>query len=396
MKLVASLLAGLATALSAMWCPLEAQGGVIHSDAAPLWGANVRLVPTVTVGVLDGPPEYAFGSVNFVVGEKSGGFFVHDSKYAQIRRYNAAGKLIANIGGKGAGPGEYQDLLGMALVGDSALVTWDPRNARVTFFGLDGKVRSSFRPMLGGMTYASDVFGIDHAGVVFLQSGFGETRKYVRYRSNGTLLDTIPAAEGTGGAFVLMTTDGSRFSFVTTSISKPSPSGGLVSAVTSMLGFTMTVAGKGTTVQRAYAPIRLSPEERKEWEVYADYIFAREKSRSPQPGVRMPEPVLAKIPAVKPALRDLFADRDGRVWLDTYTTAEKRNIPPRPSGDARPQITWRERSTYDVFANSGQYLGHVTLPAEHQLLDARGDRVWTLTHGPDDEDRIVVFHIVRK
>jgi len=193
-----------------------------------------------------------------------------------------------------------------------------------------------------------------------------------------------------------MTTDGSRFSFETTTLSKPSPSGGLVSAVTSTLGFTMTVAGKGTSVERAHSPIRLGAEERKEWIAYADVVYARAKARPAQPNVRAPEPVLAKIPTVKPSLRDFFADREGRVWLDVYTAAEKRNIPPRPSGDTRPQITWRERSTHDVFATSGQYLGHITLPAEHQLLDARGDWVWTLTHGPDDEDRIVVFHIVRK
>jgi hypothetical protein len=105
---------------------------------------------------------------------------------------------------------------------------------------------------------------------------------------------------------------------------------------------------------------------------------------------------LATIPTVKPALRGLIVDRDGRVWLDVYTTAEKRNIPPRRTGDTRPQLTWLERSTFEVFASSGQYLGRVVLPAEHQFLDARGDRVWAFTSGPDGEEQIVIFQIERR
>jgi hypothetical protein len=158
----------------------------------------------------------------------------------------------------------------------------------------------------------------------------------------------------------------------------------------------MTMGGKLVTVQRAYSPVPLGAAERKEWEAYADYFFAREQAERPRPGIQHSAPVRAEIPAVKPAIRDLSVDRDGRVWLDVYTAAEKRNIPPRAKGDARPQLTWRERSTFDVFATAGTYLGRVTLPAEYQMLDARGDRIWTLTTGPDDEERIVVFRIVRQ
>lgn len=390
--LIASILAALAGGRH----PLGAQGTLLRADGPPAWGTTVRLVSQVTIGTLDGPPEYAFGSVDLVVGEKTGGFFVFDSKYVQIRRYDAAGKLIANIGGKGNGPGEYQELLGMALLEDSALVTWDPRNARVTFFGIDGKVRSSFRALPGDMTYAADVFGIDNAGIVSLQSGIGGTRRYVRYRPNGTVLDTLTSVIDNVGGFLLQTTDGSRYSFQALHFAKPNPLGGLITASTNTLGFATTIGNKPVRVERTYSPVRLGAEERKEWQAYADYFYARAKAEHPQSGVRLPTPALAAIPAVKPAIRDLSVDRDGRTWLDVYTVAEKRNIPPRSKGDARPQLTWREKSAFDVFSRTGEYLGRVTLPAEHQLLDARGDRVWTLTKGPDDEERIVVFRIARK
>lgn len=394
MKAVFFLSAAIATALSVAWGPLSAQGGVVHADGPPVWGTGVRLVPAVTIGVLDGPPEYAFGSVAFVVGEKGGEFTVFDSKYGQLRRYSASGKLIANIGGPGAGPGEYRDLLGLALLGDSSLVSWDPRNARVTFFGLDGKVRGSFTAILGGTTYSPDAFAIDNNGIVYLLNG--RTRRYVRFRSNGAVLDTLTSVDGDTRGFVLSTTDGTRPSFVVRRLAKPSPLGGLISASTDTLGFTATVGGRRLTVQRTYAPVRLGAEERREWEAYAEWFYAQAKAEPPRPGIPRLEPTLAKIPSTKPAIRDFRVDRDGRIWLDVYTTAEKRVIPPRPKGDSRPRLTWRERSTYDVFMVSGQYLGRIVLPAEHELLDARGDRVWTLTSGPDGEDRIVVFQLVPK
>jgi hypothetical protein len=250
--------------------------------------------------------------------------------------------------------------------------------------------------MLGGTTYAADVFGVDNAGIIYLQSGIGGTLRYLRYRPNGTFLDTLTAVINSPGGFVLQTTDGSRGNFTATRFAKPSPLGGLITASTDTLGFAMTVGGKLLRVQRNYSPIRLGAEERTEWGAYADYFYTREKGERPQPGIRQSVPVRAKIPLTKPAFRDLTVDRDGRVWLDLYTAAEKREMPPRPRNDTRPLLTWRERSTFDVFAAAGVYLGRVVLPAQYQLLDARGDWLWALTHGADDEECIVAFRIVRK
>ena len=391
MRTLVSWAAGLVSVGIATY-PLSGQGRLIHADGPPAWGSHVRLVPALTIGALDGPPEYAFGSVGFVVGDKNGGFFVYDEKDTQVRRYDAAGKFVAKIGAKGSGPGEYQELLGMSLLGDTALVTWDPRNARVTFFGLDGKVLRSFMPLLGSMTYAADALGVDNAGIVSLLTGHGRP-VYVRYRPDGTLLDTLPAAPGAPGGLVLNTWDGSRYSFQHVAIVKPSPLGGLIVASATVLGFTMSVGGAPIAVQRANAPIRLETEERREWEAWAYYSYTWAKSHPPQPGVITSEPMLVKIPVLKPAIRGLSVDREGRVWLDVYTKAEQRAIPPRPKGDPRPLLTWRERSTFDVVSSAGVYLGRVTLPADHQLLDARGDRLWTLAKGPDDEERIEVFRI---
>ncbi len=390
-EFVCVLIAAVATAPFAV-----AQGRVVNANGPPAWGANVRLVPALTVGTVDGPPEYAFGSVDRVAGEKNGGFFVFDSRYSQVRRYDASGKHLANIGRKGNGPGEYQQLLGMAVLGDSLLVTWDPQNARATFFDFDGSVRSSFTARLGGVSFGPDVFGIDNAGNVSLLVGFGANRSYIRYRANGTVLDTLAAPLDAKGGFTIPTNDGVRSSFSRGRILKPNTSGGLITASTDTLGFALVGGSTPLRVTRTHAPLRLGAAERKEWETFAEGIHNLAQRQRPRPGTQRTEAPLATIPTIKPALRDFIVDRDGRIWLDVYTTAEKRDVPPRRAGDPRPQLTWLERSTFEVFAASGQYLGRVVLPAEHQFLDARGDRVLAFTSGPDGEERIVIFQVARR
>ena len=375
---------------------LVAQGRAINANGPPVWGANVRLVPALTVGVVDGPPEYAFGSVDRVVGEKNGGFFVFDSRYSQVRRYDASGKHLANIGRKGNGPGEYQQLLGMAVLGDSVLVTWDPQNARATFFDFGGSVRSSFTARLGGVSFGPDVFGIDNDGNISVLVGIRTTRSYIRYRANGTVLDTLAAPLDAKGGFTMSTSDGVRSSFSRGRILKPNTSGGLIIASTDTLGFALVGGSTTLRVTRTHAPIRLGATERKEWETFAEGMHNLAQRQRPRPGTQGTEVPIPTIPTLKPALRDFIVDRDGRVWLDVYATAEKRDMPPRRAGDTRPQLTWRERSTFEVFAATGQYLGRVALPAEHQFLDARGDRVWAYTSGPDGEERIVIFQLARR
>lgn len=375
--------------------PLCAQGRVISAEGAPAWGANVRLVPALTIGTLDGPAEYAFGSVSAVVGFADGSFVVHDSRQRQVRRYDAAGRFAANIGRTGEGPGEYKDVLGLESLGDTTIVLWDATLRRVTEFALDGSVRASTTLRIGSSAYGADVFGIDRAGIVSVNASFEPIRRYARYRLDGTLVDTVGAPVGSGGGFVMFTNDGARGPFPSEPMAVPYADGGLLTAHADTLGFRVIGNRVPRVVRRRHVPVRLSRDERREWEAVASHTFEAAKRWKVPPGVKRPEPKLATIPTVKPALRGIRSDRDGRVWLELYVAAEKRNVPPRPKGDTRPQLTWWERNAFDVFTGAGQYLGRVTLPAQHRLVDSRGDRIWAVSEGPDGEERIVVFRIVR-
>ena len=364
---------------------VPAQSPVVRADGAAAWGPGVRLVPVGSLGTIDGPPEYALGSVRYLVGTRKGDFYTYDAQAIQVRHYSADGKFIGNVGRKGSGPGEYQQLLGLALLGDSVLVTWDPGNLRISYFGANDKLQRSLPAPVSSAVFGSDVFAVDVAGRVIVQFGTtNDSSMYVRLRPDGTVLDTLRGSKAGERGFVVGLPEGSRYSFMRRALVKPSPLGGLLKAQTPVLGFTAETGGRAVSVVRKSSPVQLGKEERGEWEQVAA-MFSRRPNLPPN--ARM------GIPPTKPAIRDLFADRDGRVWLDTYVPAEHR--PTTVTGKARPKITWFERATFEVFAVTGKYLGRVVLPPKHELVAVSGDRVWTYTSGPDDEIRIGMFKLVR-
>lgn len=365
--------------------PATAQASVVRADGPPAWGPQVRLVPLGSLGTVDGPPEYALASVRYLVGAKNGDFYTYDGQAVQLRHYGADGKFIRAIGRKGSGPGEYQQLMGLVLVGDSLLVAWDPSNRRVTYYGADGKLRRSFSPPLSSIMFGSDIFAVDAAGRVVIQYATrNDTNVYARFRADGGAVDTLRGSVRSDPGLLLSFPEGSRYSFHKSELVKPDPRGGLLRASTPLLGFTTEKDGRAVTVLRKSVAIPVGKQEREEWERMTATL---------RPQARTSAALPSKMPATKPAIRDVFADRNGRVWLDAYTVAEKRPDP--AAGEPRRKFTWFERATFEVFAAEGRYLGRVVLPPLHSLVAVNGDRLWTYTSGPDDEIRIAFFKMVR-
>ena len=78
----------------------------------------------------------------------------------------------------------------------------------------------------------------------------------------------------------------------------------------------------------------------------------------------------------------IVVDADGRIWVQRD----------RPSPGA-PDTHGAPGAMYDVFHQSGQFLGSIRLPEDQRLLEARGRRVWTLHVGSFDEPSIVALDI---
>jgi hypothetical protein len=381
----------------------------VRADNPPVWGANVQLTKVFAIGEADGPPEYAFGRIGYFASFSDGRFYVYDEKDVQLRLYDPAGKFVAKVGGKGDGPGEYRRLMGMGILGDSLLVAWDVRNNRVSYFARDGKYVTSFVLERASQFNGPQAFGVDAKGLLYLRATAVRPtspdgmriENYVRYSASGTAIDSIripPAASAKGGCSPA-STDGRRSNFPIETVFALYPAGGMIEGRTDQYAFTVpsSASGKAIVIEHRYDPVPLRAEERAEWDAIAQYL-ANLPRRPPAPNIMVPPPFEPRpLPRVKPAFRELIGDADGRVWVGVYTTAEKRVLSPRSGRDpASPQITWRERSVYDVFSRDGKFLGRVALPPQSALLGARGDRIWVQSVGENDEEMIIAYRIVTR
>jgi hypothetical protein len=188
---------------------------------------------------------------------------------------------------------------------------------------------------------------------------------------------------GVRNSFVLMTPDGTMGPFVRETTHAWSPHGYLVVGHTSRYAITLARSGRALRIEREFTPVRVTAPEKSEWEKWRDY-FNREDRESK---------VQVTIPTTKPAFRALDVDEEGRIWVDRYVVAEKRPPRPRAANDKRPQLTWREPGTFDVFEPDGRFLGTVRLPPRTFIYVRRGLHLWGTQRGDLDETYIVRFRI---
>ena len=364
----------------------------VRADGPPAWGTNVRLVQELAVGRLDGPPEYALGRIFQAAVEPGGAFYLFDANDTQIRRYDAKGIFTGRIGRKGGGPGEYQTVGGMAVDRRGRLVVFDPGSRRISHFGPDGNLLDEMTLHRG----AFNDFVLDSAGRMYfivgaggrLMEGPGAQQQYLRLSPEGKVLDSIPFPRLTAGTppmrgFALSTSDGMRYNFTDQNLVAPYLAGGLLAARSLAYRVIVTDGGRRVLViERSQRPVALGAEERAQWLEWADTMQLRGRGGQ------------YDIPRTKPFIRRLRSDHLGRIWVEVYSEAEKRlNLPEKRPDGGKQILRWRERSTYDVFSATGQYLGRVALPAETVLLAVQGNRPYTRGRGPDDEERVVVYRM---
>ena len=87
-------------------------------------------------------------------------------------------------------------------------------------------------------------------------------------------------------------------------------------------------------------------------------------------------------PSESAVISRIVVDADGRIWVQRDR--------PLPGAD---ETHGAPGAMYDVFLQSGRFLGSIRLPDDQRLLEARGRRVWTLHVGSFDESSIVALEI---
>jgi hypothetical protein len=383
---------------------LSQQAQVVRSTTPPAWGEALRLVEEIRIGRLDGAEEYLFGDVEAVAVGREGTIYVADAQVPIIRAYDAQGRFVRNIGRKGGGPGEYENIGGMRTLPDRRLVLWDIRNQRITLYTSAGELIGSHRVTSG--LFASDIFQVDTSGHFYVRTSVGAPRPdgrlqfgWIRVSPTGRILDTIPIPSSPDRveAFVLSTASGYDRPFVRDLVTTISSLGYLITGRNETYAFDQHRLGAPVLrIERPYTPVSLSRAERAEWEAWAGFFqrrAANPTSSNPRAILPPTRQVSYTIPETKPAFSDLRTDSQGRIWVRRHVPAVSNPGPERPPGDERPRRVWREPPTFDVFEPAGRFLGTITLPWNAMFHDAKDRQIWATIRGESDEEYVTRFRV---
>jgi hypothetical protein len=364
---------------------------IIHVVSGSVWDSTTKLIEELRIGKLDGPPEEMFGRIGDVAPDGHGGVYLFDGQVPALRHFDSTGRHVGVLGGKGAGPGEYQDAaLGLAVLPDGRVMLRDPRNGRINVYTADGKPATQI-PVSSGL-FTSNAMVIDTGGEIYLKVLLGKIEQnkpwpigLLHLAPDGRIIDSIRppvvANEPTG--------DGGRFA--PTKVWEASPRGYIVAGVNSAYRFEFrNREGKVTRIEKDFTPVTLGSEERAEFESLNAWI------RKNQGQFLTSE--IPPVPPTKPAYSGFDIGADGRIWVRVHVPAVKvpadDATPPRP--DQRPSMTWREPATYDVFEVDGTFLGRIVLPPGVSLAAHRGNEIWGTTSGESGEALLVRYRLSHK
>ena len=355
---------------------------------------SIELVPRFTIGELDGAPAYAFGQVVSVLPRSDGGFYACDRNDTSVRLYDSAGVFITNIGRKGSGPGEYTDCWTLSLVGDSLLWVADRYNGRFVAFALDGRAVTTLKH-----SRLSDPRYVDSQGrfwwATYIRDKYEVGVERYRLESSdlgggGGFSIEVPAhrVPQPDLGFAISTTEGNYLSHDPDTVWNVAPDGAMLIATTRDYRVTRVEHGRPTLTFAPTvlpAPVGYEPAERAEYDQWSAYFESTGFGEGRK---------FLRVGERKAFVRSIRGDDVGRIWVQVHVRAEKRPIPPRPPGNRKPLLTWRERNTFDLFDGAtGLHLGRVAFPYATELMATSGDRVWLTDEGPDGEQRIAVHDL---
>lgn len=357
---------------------------VVHTppdDASPTW----TLEPELRIGAMDGTGPDVFGEIRSMAVGPDGRIAVLDGQAQEVRIFGPDGAHLRTFGRKGGGPGEFEGANGVAWGPDGRIRVTDSGNTRLSFLDPDSGFVGSHRyePLMIRFPWGGLVDDRGRTWSPFYRMGDapGEGRSlWVGLDTAGVAVDSVVPYEeapldqpGAGGWNVPM---GER----RLTMGVPNyPSGEAVLDP----GLRLWTTRRGDP---SYRLVR--------WTADGDTALLLEVRRPPVPtdrarvdsmvsgweerfGVTLDR---SKIPDTAPAIRGVFFDDDGRLWIRPAT----------PPGD--------DRVLLDAFdTETGAYLGTLSTGLGLQTVPPpviRGDAVWGVVRDELDVPGVVRAQVI--
>ena len=347
----------------------------VHNPAVGMWGDDDgwSIVEEMRLGSIDSDGPEMFGEVRGLQLDALGRIYVLDGQAKEVRVFDAEGKHVRSFGRQGGGPGELEDPAALLWGPDDNLWVVDQRNARFSVFDTAGTYLTS-HPRPGGLAILPWPGGFDRQGrlhdlAISMKPGSPPITGLTRFSSQLEPEDTFarpPYAEQTFelrmGNNIMMV----GVPFAPRQVWELGPDGDVWLGVSDQYRL-HRVNYDGDTlriVEREFEPVEVTEADREEGMERLQRFIDR--------GGVVDE---TRIPATKPAFRDLTVDDRGNLWV-------------RPTAQAG-----EEDHLFDLFDPEGRYLGQIRSPfpvAPSAPLLVRGDTILAVT-----EDELGVGYVVR-
>lgn len=327
----------------------------------------------LSIGALDGPPEYLFSAVVGAVQMPDGRIAVADAGNSSVRFFSPHGRFLGSSGRSGRGPGEFADIAYMGRLSVDTLVLWDGILQRMTVLDGDGRyvrqvVLQDEDLWTGPAMY--NVAGVDESGTILAFSSAGrgmvegesgtlvkDSLRFVvfdREGASGRLLGTWPARP----RVTLRTASGVTFPYLplTAPPQATAGSGALIVAAGSIPEFRRYESSGGLRgVVRWEVGRRSGASEAGRLQ---DFLLSSDRSPA-QRSASQQLLAVAPLPDSLPVAGAVVIDRAGNVWVERY------------------RAPWETDAigTWDVFGDRGEWLGAAQVPPRVRIHEIGGDYV---------------------
>ncbi len=353
---------------------------------------SVPAEPVLRLGAEDRDGEAPLHRVAGGVLLDDGRIVVANAGNQEVRWYDPSGTLVAQVGRRGQGPGEFIGLGPVARLPADSVVAYDRRLRRVTVLGPDGtfaRVAPLAMAEHAGMEFPALEGALGDGTLLFsgriMETGemqAGPVRAAMplyRVDATGALIDSLHTFHGWEATVIMR-----RTADVVGPAITARPFGRSTSVTT--VGAGLAVGTPLSFEYRLYEPhgaltaiVRLDRRARRLTAGDIDAYEASIEDKVPDEAGRRALREQARdweYPETFPAYgSDLVGDAAGNLWVPNFT-----HVPTPPS-------------RWSVFDATGRYLGDVEIPVRVQVLAIGEDRLLGLWRDEFDVEQVHLYDI---